>query len=135
MSRSPRRLRAVINADHVGRLESLAEAASARLPEVADPLFAKLAAAKVVSARQMPAEVVTVGTTLTYRDDISGREQEVTLAWPEDADISKGAISVLTPVGVALLGLPMGSSVTWMTRTGHKRALTVLRLGVELSAA
>ena len=134
MSRSPSRLRAIIDADHVGRLESLADAASARLPEVAEPLLSKLAAARVVSAKQMH-DVVTVGTTLTYRDDISGREQDVTLAWPEDADISRGAVSVLTPIGVALLGLPVGGSVNWMTRTGHQRALTILRVGGALSAA
>ncbi|GGF75595.1 nucleoside diphosphate kinase regulator [Paracoccus acridae] len=135
MSRSPRRIRAVIDADHVGRLESLADAADAGLPEVAEPLLAKLAAAKVVPARQMPAEVVTIGTALTYRNDVTGREQDVTLAWPEDADISQGAISVLTPIGVALLGLPVGTSVGWTTRTGQKGALTVLRLGLPLAAA
>lgn len=135
MSRSPRRPRAVIDAGLVGRLESLADAASARLPEVAQPLLSKLAAAKVVSAKPMPADVVTVGTALTYRDDATGREQEVTLAWPEDADISRGAISVLTPIGVALLGLPVGGSVQWITRTGQKRGLTVLRLVSDVTAA
>ncbi len=135
MSRSPRRVLAVIDADHVGRLETLAEAASARLPDVAEPLLAKLATARIVTNRQMPADVVTLGTALTYRDDISGREQDVTLVWPEEADIGRGAISVLTPIGIALLGLPVGGNVSWMTRTSHKRALTVLRLGVVSEAA
>lgn len=135
MSRSPRRARAVIDADHVGRLEALADAASARLPDVAEPLFAKLATAKILSGRKMPADVITMGTALTYSDDISGREQDVTLVWPEEADIGRGAISVLTPIGIALLGLPVGGNVSWMTRTGHKRALTVLRLGLVSQAA
>ena len=135
MSRSPRRIRAVIDADHVGRLESLADAADAGLPEVAEPLLAKLAAAKVVPARQMPAGVVTIGTALTYRNDVTGREQDVTLAWPEDADISRGLVSVLTPIGVALLGLPAGASVQWSTRAGQTRALTVLRLAPRVAAA
>lgn len=82
MSRSPRRIRAVIDADHVGRLEFLADAASAGLPEVAEPLLAKLAAARVVPARQMPADVVTMGTVLTYPNDVTGREQDGTLAGP-----------------------------------------------------
>ena len=135
MSRSPRRARAVIDADHVGRLESLADAASARLPDVSEPLFAKLATAKILSGRKMPADVITMGTALTFCDDISGREQDVTLVWPELADIGQGAISVLTPIGIALLGLPVGGSVSWMTRMGHKRALTVLRLGISSEAA
>lgn len=135
MSRSPRRPRAVIDADHFGRLESLAEAASAGLPQVAEPLLSKLATARVVPASRMPGDVVTLNSALTYRDDIRGREQEITLAWPEDADISQGAVSVLTPIGVALLGLPVGASVTWTTRNGQERALTVLRLGVAPVAA
>jgi regulator of nucleoside diphosphate kinase len=129
MSRSPRRGRAVIDVDHVGRLEVLAEAASARMPHLAEPLMAKLAAARTVTAGKMPVNGVTIGRALTYRDDLSGREQAVTLVWPEDADINRGAISVLTPIGTALLGLTVGDSVSWKTRTGQTRALTVLRMG------
>jgi regulator of nucleoside diphosphate kinase len=88
MSRLTRRLRAVIDADHVGRFESLADAASACLPDVAESLLSKLATARLASSKQMH-DVVTVGTTLAYRDDISGREQDVTLAWPAEADIAE----------------------------------------------
>lgn len=134
MSRSSRP-RAVLDADHVGRLESLADAAAAGLPDVAQALLSKLAAAKVVPAHRLPADVAAVGTALTYRDDVTGREQAVTLAWPENADISRGLVSVLTPIGVALLGLPAGASVQWSTRAGQTRALTVLRLAPRVAAA
>ena len=70
MSRSPRRARAVIDADHVGRLEALADAASARLLDVAEPLFAKLATAKILSEGKTPANVITMGTA-----DLSRRHQ------------------------------------------------------------
>jgi regulator of nucleoside diphosphate kinase len=53
--------------------------------------------------------------------------QTVTLVYPQEADISKGRISVLTPIGTALIGLPVGKSIDWTTRTGETKRLTVLK--------
>ena len=53
----------------------------------------------------------------------------MTLVYPAQADISQGKISVLTPVGTALIGLRAGHSITWDTRTGETRRLTVLKVG------
>jgi regulator of nucleoside diphosphate kinase len=50
----------------------------------------------------------------------------VTLVYPEHADISQRKISVLTPVGTALIGLQTGHSITWKTLGGEVRQLTVL---------
>jgi len=50
----------------------------------------------------------------------------VTLVYPAEADISQGRISVLTPVGTALIGLRSGGSITWETPAGEARQLTVL---------
>ena len=52
----------------------------------------------------------------------------VTLVYPRDADISRGRVSVLTPVGAALIGVSAGDSITWETRTGELRKLTVLKI-------
>jgi regulator of nucleoside diphosphate kinase len=52
----------------------------------------------------------------------------VTLVYPAEADIAEGRISVLTPVGTALIGLRAGQSITWRTRDGRKQVLTVLRV-------
>lgn len=126
MSRSLRRARAVIDSTLIERLESLAGAAVARLPEVAYPLVNKLTSAKLVPPARLPADVITIGSVLSYRDEQTGRTQQVTLAWPEQADISRGIVSVLTPVGVALLGLSEGDRFRWITRAGEERAMTVL---------
>ncbi|WP_333828248.1 nucleoside diphosphate kinase regulator [Pararhodobacter sp.] len=126
MSRSLRRARAVIDSTLIERLESLAGAAVARLPEVAYPLVNKLTSAKLVPPARLPADVITIGSVLSYRDEQTGRTQQVTLAWPEQADISRGIVSVLTPVGVALLGLSEGDRFRWTTRAGEERAMTVL---------
>jgi len=131
MSRSLRRSRAVIDATLMERLESLAGAALARLPEVAYPLVNKLTSAKLVPPARLPADVVTIGSQLSYRDELTGRIQQVTLAWPEHADISRGIVSILTPVGVALLGLSAGDRFRWTTRAGEERSMTVLKVAAE----
>ena len=91
----------------------------------------KLTSAKLVPPARLPADVVTIGSQLSYRDELTGRTQQVTLAWPEDADISRGIVSILTPVGVALLGLSAGDRFRWTTRTGEERAMTVLEVVSE----
>ncbi len=135
MARSLRRARAVLDATLIERLESLAGAALTRLPEVAYPLVNKLTSAKLVPPARLPADVVTIGSRLSYRDELTGRSQQVTLAWPEHADISGGIVSILTPVGVALLGLSAGDRFRWTTRAGEKRALTVLTVSAERAPA
>lgn len=128
MSRSPRRPRAVIDATLVERLDTLAGAAVTRLPEIAYPLINKLSAAKLVPPARLPTDVVTIGSVVAYRDHLTGHALQARLVWPEHADISRGRVSVLTPVGVALLGLSAGSRFQWITRAGEKRELTVLEV-------
>ncbi|HHX90437.1 MAG TPA: nucleoside diphosphate kinase regulator [Paracoccus sp.] len=133
MSGSLRASRAIIDAELVERLESLAAAAMERFPEAAYPLVTKLSRARLVPASRLPSERATIGSTVRYRDEQSGREQVVTLAYPESADISKGIVSVLTPVGVALLGAAPGDACRWETRAGDERSASVL--SVEPAAA
>jgi regulator of nucleoside diphosphate kinase len=114
-------------ADH-DRLSALARAAAARLPEVADYLERELARARIVPAGLLPEGVVTIGSDVTFRDEASGRVRTVRLVLPRDEDIDGGRISVLTPIGAALLGLSVGQSIDWRTRTGQARPLTVLQV-------
>jgi regulator of nucleoside diphosphate kinase len=69
-----------------------------------------------------------MGSRVRFRDDVTGQERTLTLAYPEDADISSGRISVLTPVGAALIGLSVGQSIEWETASGGLRSLTVLEV-------
>ena len=66
-----------------------------------------------------------MGSSVHYRTD-SGQEPVVTLVYPIDADIAQGRISVLTPVGTALIGLRVGQSITWRDRAHKRHMLTVL---------
>jgi regulator of nucleoside diphosphate kinase len=80
----------------------------------------------VLAKGRYPAHVVCMNTEVTFRDDTTGKVQTVTLVYPESADIAARKVSVLTPVGVALIGLPEGKSITWETPGGELRQLTVL---------
>lgn len=135
MAKAPARPRITIAQERLDHLEGLAQGAMTRMPELADLLLTELSRAKVVSAKALPADVVDIDRPLSYRDEASGREVSVTLVWPEHANIDAGRISVLTPIGVALLGLQAGARFTWETRTGEARELTVLSVGADSAAA
>lgn len=110
--------------DHAS-LSMLANAALERSPEVAEELLNELDRARVVSERAARPNVVRMGSGLTYRAD-DGTERTVTLVYPAEADISQGRVSIMTPVGAALIGLSEGQSIVWNTRAGKKQTLTVL---------
>jgi regulator of nucleoside diphosphate kinase len=109
------------------RLAGLAAAAQARLPEVADVLQSELERAQVVAADRVPSDVVQMGSTVDFRSD-NGQQRCVTLVFPGEENISRGRISVLTPIGAALIGLSSGQSITWTTRDGRQHELTVMRV-------
>ena len=110
----------------VDHLEALVEGAAARMPELADRLLDELSRARILPAARIPAAVAGIGSRVTWRDETTGQEQTATLVWPEEADIDAGRASVLTPIGVALIGLKAGSRFQWETRGGESRNLTVL---------
>ena len=109
-------------------LERLAQGMMNSSPEVADRLLDELARARVLPAAKMPADVVSIGNRVTFRDETTGREQSVELVFPDQADIDAGRVSVLTPIGVALIGLQAGARFSWETRGGQTRELTVVRV-------
>lgn len=99
-----------------------------RNPALADRLLDEISRARITPAAKMPADVIGIGSTATYRNDSTGQERSVTLVFPEDADIARQRVSVMTPIGVALLGLSVGASFHWDTRDDQRRMLTVTRV-------
>ncbi|MBS0564797.1 MAG: nucleoside diphosphate kinase regulator [Proteobacteria bacterium] len=89
-----------------------------------EALLTELARAEVVPEARLPADVVRMGSWVRYSTK-SGGVREVTLVWPEEADIGRGRISVLTPIGTGLLGLRAGQSIAWLTRDGRQDVLRV----------
>jgi regulator of nucleoside diphosphate kinase len=109
--------------DHA-RLTTLANAALETVPDTADELLSELDRAKVVADDSVPRDVVRMGSVVEYRSD--NDQKRVTLVFPQEADIASGKVSVLTPVGAALIGLAKGESITWTARDGSRHQLTIL---------
>ncbi|MEE1656522.1 nucleoside diphosphate kinase regulator [Microvirga sp. CF3062] len=125
--------RITLTATDYEKLSALADAAAHTMPDVAAELADELDRAHVLPRGKQRADAVHMGCEVDFRGDVTGRVQSVTLVYPNEADISKGRISVLTPIGTALIGLPVGQSIDWTTRTGESKRLTVL--GVREPAA
>jgi regulator of nucleoside diphosphate kinase len=106
------------------RLTGLATTALERIPEVAEELLAEMDRAKVVAPGKLPADVVRMGSFVTFDSD-SAQHRRVQLVYPGEADIEQGRVSVLTPIGAALIGLAAGQSIAWTARDGKKHVLTV----------
>ena len=105
-------------------LSRLAQSIAERNQPVFDALQAELERARVVPDARLAEDVVRMGSTLRYSTD-TGEARTVTLVFPGEADISAGKISVLTPIGAALIGLSQGQSIDWETRDGRVGHLTV----------
>lgn len=108
------------------RLGQLAEAAAQRYPATADFLAGEVARANVAPDHDPLPWIVCMESALTFRDDTTGKEKHVTLVYPTEADVEAGRISVLTPIGAALIGLSVGQSISFETPSGERRSLTVL---------
>ncbi|MEO9298320.1 nucleoside diphosphate kinase regulator [Devosia alba] len=113
------------------QLLALAAAGSA---SAADSLLIEMERARVVPDAKLPEDVVRMGSRIQYRTDRDDLV-DVTLVYPADADIAQGKVSVLTPVGAALIGLRTGQSITWEARDGRKNVLTVLSVVQPAQAA
>ena len=107
------------------RLMAIATAASQRVPEVSAVLVSELERADIWPETAMPADVVRIGSIVEFGVD-DGRRLKLQLVLPENADINAKRISVLTPVGAALIGLSPRQSMEWLGNDGKERVLTVL---------
>ena len=116
------------------RLSNLADMLAERDPHAAEQLATELDRAKVVDDARVAPGVMRMGSVAEFRIDDEA-PQTAELVFPGDADISRQRISVLTPVGAALLGLSAGQSIAWAARDGRLRRLSVLAVHRALDAA
>ncbi len=97
-----------------------------RLPGVED-LRHELDRATIVEPTEVPSEVVTMNSCVRFIDELSGSRYELTLVYPE-ATGPAGTVSIMAPVGSALLGLSVGQSIAWQVPGGKKLNLRVLEV-------
>ncbi|PVB63295.1 nucleoside diphosphate kinase regulator [Labrenzia sp. 011] len=115
------------------RLSLLAETHAARDEDLAEVLLGELDRARIVDDTRIAATVVRMGSALRFTSDL-GEDRHVTLVFPGEADIAEGKVSILTPIGVALIGLSEGQSIDWEDRGGRVHRLTVQSVGVPQEA-
>ncbi|MCA1453215.1 nucleoside diphosphate kinase regulator [Bradyrhizobium sp. BRP22] len=118
----------VVTIEEKRRLSGLANSSMELFPRVAHFLAQEMERASIAPDDADLHDVVRMGSEVGYRDDSTGETREVVLVYPHEADISRKRISVLTPVGSALIGLSVGQSIEFQTPDRRTRALTVLRV-------
>ena len=111
--------------DH-DRLAALAEAVRDRTPALSETLLAEIQRSQIVGEDSLRDDVVRMGSTVEFRDEATGKVQRLRLVYPGEADIGEGRVSILTPIGTALIGLAKGQTMPWQTRSGEARELTIL---------
>lgn len=115
----------IIDADHYERLLGIAMRAMKQAPALAKQLLDEIERADLLPSAEVPTDVVGIGSEVTFRENSGGVVRTVHLVFPTDADIDKGCVSVLTPLGAALLGLSVGQDIAWEIG-GRVRRLTIV---------
>lgn len=94
--------------------------------KIAELLEEELTRANIVSDEHLPKDIVSMNVEVTYKDLETEKESVITLVYPHEANIDQGKISILTPVGSALIGLRVGQSISWPFPQGKRKELRVL---------
>jgi regulator of nucleoside diphosphate kinase len=119
----------VVSRADAGRLRALlANRVNAALDqEHLEELRMELERAQVLERDNMPADVVSMGSSVTIRDASTGDRRRIVLVYPAEADVRENRISVLAPLGTALLGHRAGDEVEWVM-PGGLRKLSIERV-------
>lgn len=84
-------------------------------------LAAELSNALLLDPEKIPADVITMNTKVSFIDINESEEFVYTIVYPEEADIEQGRLSVLAPIGTALLGYRVGDEIAWSVPAGLKK--------------
>ena len=119
---NPRRIHITeLDKTRLEELIAVAEHVGGHDQKVLRALAGELARAQVVPSNQVAADVVTMNSKVALRDTDSGETMTYRLVFPKDADVDAGAISVMAPVGMAILGYAVGDVVEWPVPSGSRR--------------
>ena len=124
-----------VSSRDLARLEAMLEAPALRQLPAAQALGEELARANVVEPSELPADVVGMHSVVTCLDGNSGESHLLTLVYPHEADADAGKVSVLAPVGSALLGLSVGQHIDWALPGGRTLRLEVTSVRRQPEAA
>lgn len=112
----------------VARLERMLDSLGSNQFPNRDDLQAELDRANIVEPQEIPPDVVTMNSTVTFRVESSDSEFSLTLVYPNDTGDGTGKISILAPVGSALLGLREGDEISWPKPGGGLLLVRILKV-------
>jgi regulator of nucleoside diphosphate kinase len=125
----------VTNLDHKRILALIDMYGEGKMADACEALELELERANIVESTAVPANVVTMNSTVEYVDEQTGKVNEVTLVYPRDADIAQRKVSVLAPIGSALLGLSVDQSLPWPLPDGRTTSVRVRAIPYQPEAA
>jgi regulator of nucleoside diphosphate kinase len=103
-------------------------------PDASDELADLLMDARLVSPELLPGACVALGSTVAYEEQPSGKRRRITLVLPVEADPAKARVSVLSPIGLALIGRQRGALVDVTTPNGKPLSVRILDTAREAPA-
>lgn len=107
------------------RLEKILDSLSYSQFPNKDDLQEEIDRADIVEPKEMPSNIVTMNSTVIFKVISSGKEFSKTLVYPKDADGSEDRISVLAPIGSALLGMKEGDQIDWPRPGGDVLSVSI----------
>ena len=125
----------IINEFDAERIDRLLEQPAYANSPVASALNDELDRAQMCAPEDMPHDVVSMNSQVRFRDLTTGEERVRTLVFPAQMTDSSSQLSVMAPVGAALLGLRAGSAIHWELPGGTATHLEVLELIWQPEAA
>lgn len=128
--------RIIVTETDLERLQRVLEVhGGGRNAELAEQLEQELGLAEVRDSREVPPDLVTMNSTVVFEDVETGQQRQVTLCYPDEANPDSGRISVLAPIGSALIGLAEGQTIAWPVPGGRTRHLRIVAVPYQPEAA
>ncbi len=125
----------IVSTRDMARLEALLDSPALSRHPAAVALAQELERAQVLPPEEIPAGIVTMHSRVDCEDELHNEKHSLTLVYPHEADFDKGRVSVLAPVGSALLGLSVGQTIDWTAPGGRKLRLRVTAVHYQPEAA
>lgn len=125
----------IVSARDIARLEALLDSPALSRHPAAIALAQELERAQVLPPEEIPEGIVTMHSRVDCVDELNDETHSLTLVYPHEADFDKGRVSVLAPVGSALLGLSVGQTIDWTAPGGRQLRLRVTAVHYQPEAA
>ena len=125
----------VVSTRDMARLEALLDSPALSRHPAAVALAQELERAQVLPPEEIPEGIVTMHSRVDCEDELHNEKHSLTLVYPHEADFDKGRVSVLAPVGSALLGLSVGQTIDWTAPGGRQLRLRVTAVHYQPEAA